>query len=210
MSPALIETILVDQERNIPLLERHLARLQSSCAALNYPWPGAPIRAEIMAAALGLTAAGPHRLRLLLDQTGQRSLQTALLPPLPPVQEVMLAPEPLRSDEPLLRYKTTVRPWYEKAAAWLPQHPHVFDLLFLNERGELCEGSRSNLYMRQDGVWYTPPLASGCLPGVQRAELLERGLAQERVLSAADLRSADGLRLSNALRGWFDVLFHDD
>ena len=35
-----------------------------------------------------------------------------MLPPLPAEQEIMLAPEALRSSEPLLRYKTTYRPWY--------------------------------------------------------------------------------------------------
>lgn len=77
----------------------------------------------------------------------------------------MLAPEALRSSEPLLRYKTTHRPWYTKTIEWLPSHPHLFDLLYLNERGELCEGSRSNVYLRLGAHWYTPPVDCGCLPG---------------------------------------------
>ncbi|WP_268630801.1 aminotransferase class IV, partial [Escherichia coli] len=90
-----------------------------------------------------------------------------------------------------------------KTIEWLPAHPHIFDLVYLNERGELCEGSRSNVYLRLDGDWYTPPVDSGCLPGVQRAELLDTGNVSERVLTLADLHAADEIRLSNALRGWF-------
>lgn len=205
MQPELIETILVDAQRRMPLLARHLKRLEASCKALDYAWAGPAVEADILVAALALSAPGPHRLRLLVARDGGRSIQTAPLPPLPAVQEVMLAPEALRSSEPLLRYKTTHRPWYTKTIEWLPSHPHLFDLLYLNERGELCEGSRSNVYLRLGEHWYTPPVDCGCLPGVQRAELLETGQAKEKVLTLADLHAADGIRLSNALRGWIDV-----
>lgn len=205
MQPELIETILVDAQRRMPLLARHLKRLEASCKALDYAWAGPAVEADILVAALALSAPGPHRLRLLVARDGGRSIQTAPLPPLPAVQEVMLAPEALRSSEPLLRYKTTHRPWYTKTIEWLPSHPHLFDLLYLNERGELCEGSRSNVYLRLGEHWYTPPVDCGCLPGVQRAELLEAGQAKEKVLTLADLHAADGIRLSNALRGWIDV-----
>ena len=205
MQPELIETILVDAERRVPLLARHLARLEASCQALGYAWGGRAVEGDIMITALGLSTPGPHRLRLLVARDGSRSIQTAPLPPLPPAQEAMLAPEALRASEPLLRYKTTYRPWYTKTIEWLPSHPHIFDLLYLNERGELCEGSRSNVYLRLDGDWYTPPVDCGCLPGVQRAELLDTGRVEERVLSLADLHAAEEIRLSNALRGWFPV-----
>ncbi|WMD18410.1 aminotransferase class IV family protein [Achromobacter seleniivolatilans] len=205
MQPELIETILVDAEGNVPLLARHLKRLEASCKALGYVWGGRDVQGDILIAAMGLTTPGPHRLRLLVARDGSRHIQTAMLPPLPAHQEVMLAPEALRSSEPLLRFKTTHRPWYTKTIEWLPAHPHIFDLLYLNERGELCEGSRSNVYLRLDGDWYTPPVDSGCLPGVQRSELLDLDHVTERVLTLADLHAADEIRLSNALRGWFPV-----
>lgn len=209
LQPALIETILVTPDRSIPLLARHLARLRASAATLGYPCDPAGIERDLRTAAAMLATAGSHRLRLLLDDTGRRTVQAAVLPPLPPGQQIMLAPEALDPDELLLRHKTTHRPWYAAAAEWLPRHPRVFDLVYMNTRGELCEGSRSNLYLKLDGEWFTPPLDSGCLPGVQRAELLESGQARERVLPVALLRQAEGLRLSNALRGWFDVTVQD-
>ncbi len=205
MQPELIETILVDAQGRVPLLRRHLERLEASCHALDYDWGGPAVEADIMIAALGLSTPGEHRLRLLVSREGKRTIQVAQLPALPAHQEVMLAPDILKSNEPLLRYKTTHRPWYVSAIEWLPLHPGVFDLLFLNERGELCEGSRSNVYLRLGDNWFTPAVTSGCLPGVQRAELLATGMAEERVLTLADLHAADGVRVSNALRGWRDV-----
>jgi len=120
-------------------------------------------------------------------------------------QHVMLSGDAIDADEPLLRYKTTYRPWYANATEWLATQPDVFDLLFINQHGELCEGSRSNVYIQQHGVWYTPPIDSGCLPGVLRSELLDHGKVKERTLTLDDLHHAEDIRLSNALRGWFNV-----
>lgn len=207
MHPELIETMLVDAARSIPLLPRHLARLEASCAALDYQWDGAPdIEQELYTAVASLTVPGAHRLRLLLSRTGQRTISTTPMLPLPDTQYVMLSGDALNADEILLRYKTTYRPWYLNATQWLTEHPEVFDLLYLNQRGELCEGSRSNVYLQRHGVWYTPPIESGCLLGVQRAELLDSGQVKERVLTLDDLHQAENIRLSNALRGWFDVV----
>lgn len=209
MAPELIETLLVTADRSLPLLGRHLTRLAASAQALGYRCDEAAIERDILAAARGLAGLEPQRLRLLLERGGQYSIHTAPLAPLPLVQEILLAPEPLDSREPLLRYKTTFRPWYAKAADWLPAHPQIFDMVFFNEKAQLCEGSRSNLYLLLRGQWYTPPVECGLLPGVQRAELLETGQVRERVLEVDDLRRAEGLRLSNALRGWIDVTLHD-
>src|SRR5690606_39835290 len=73
MSVELIETLLVDAGRRIPLLARHLARLQAACAALDYAWPGHAVEDALRAAADALATPGPHRLRLLLDRDGRHS-----------------------------------------------------------------------------------------------------------------------------------------
>jgi len=205
MPPQLIETIRIDADGAIPLLSRHLLRLSGSCAALGYAWPEAALLTALQDTAAALPAGRAHRLRLLLDRDGSWTMQTAGLPALPPLPKVAVAPQALDSQAPLLRHKTTHRPWYAEATDWLAAHPDHFDLLFFNERGELCEGSRSNVYLLRDGRWLTPPAACGLLPGVQRAQLLDEGQAAEAVLTVRDLRDAQGLRLSNALRGWFDV-----
>jgi 4-amino-4-deoxychorismate lyase len=203
--PELIETILATADGDMPLLARHLDRLQTSADALGYPCDRHATERALRTLAASLSTPGQHRLRLLLDAAGHRTLQAYPLASLPPGQTIMLALEVLDPDECLLRHKTTHRPWYDKAAAWLASHPNIFDLVYKNTRGELCEGSRSNLYLKLDGKWYTPPTSCGCLPGVQRAGLLAAGLVEERTLPAALLHEADALRLSNALRGWFDV-----
>jgi para-aminobenzoate synthetase/4-amino-4-deoxychorismate lyase len=85
---------------------------------------------------------------------------------------------------------------------WCGQHPAADDVLLVNERGDVTESCTANLAARLDGRWWTPPLESGCLPGIERARLVARGVLRERVLRPADLRRADELALVNSLRGW--------
>ena len=202
----LIETMRVDTGRGIALLEGHMSRLSASCRALGYRYDEARVRAAVNTAAAALPADGhEYRMRLLVDADGSPAVETALLPPLPGGQRAALAARRLDPDEALLRHKTTHRPWYVEAAGWLAAHPDHFDVLYLNTREELCEGSRSNVYLLRDGLWLTPPAACGLLPGVQRAALLAGGQVREAVLTLEDLCGAEAVRLSNGLRGWFDV-----
>jgi 4-amino-4-deoxychorismate lyase len=69
-------------------------------------------------------------------------------------------------------------------------------VIFLNERGEVCEGTITNLFFDRGRGLRTPPLACGLLPGVLRSEL---GCPEE-VLPAAELPRVR-LWLGNALRG---------
>ena len=70
--------------------------------------------------------------------------------------------------------------------------------LLRNTSGELCCGDSANLLVRRQEEWLTPPLSSGCLPGVMRARALEVGLAVEAHLGP-DLQTGDQALLINSL-----------
>ena len=204
----LLETMLCRHGRELPLLGRHLMRLKATADALGFGWPGqANIERAIRhAVSEKANGQGDWRVRLLVSRQGEIRVQATVLQSLAKALCVAVAAERLRSDELLLRFKTTYRPWYASATAWLAEHPEYFDLLFVNEHGVLCEGSRSNIYVFRDGAWCTPPVSAGLLGGVMRSQLLESGRAVEADLSADDLlRPGAQIRLSNGLRGWFDV-----
>ena len=75
-------------------------------------------------------------------------------------------------------------------------------MLFLNLRGEVTEGAISNIFIEKNGRWFTPRVECGLLAGVYRRHVLEmRGNVEERVLTLDDLRGADAIYLSNAVRG---------
>ena len=72
-------------------------------------------------------------------------------------------------------------------------------MIFRNERGELTEGARSNIFIERDGLLLTPPLTAGVLPGILRAELMAQGRAREAVLTPDDLSGT--VYFGNSLRG---------
>ena len=113
---------------------------------------------------------------------------------------VAFAARKFHSAMPLLRHKTTRRALYEDELAYARQERGADEVIFLNERAELCEGSRSNIFLRRDGVLLTPPLACGLLPGVLRASLIASGEAREAVLTRADLAQGE-LFMGNSVRG---------
>ncbi|MBI2306002.1 MAG: aminodeoxychorismate synthase component I [Rhodocyclales bacterium] len=201
----LIETLrLVDGD--YPLLALHLDRLQSSAGTLAFACDHEAV-ADALRDLAAQHAAGTYRVRLTLGRDGDLELATAPLAATGSGMRAVFSSQRLDSHSPWLRHKTTVRALYEDELARLSADPMVFDAIFLNERGEVCEGARSNVFVRQaaGGLLLTPPLSSGLLPGVLRRQLLERGEAEERVLREEDLRGAAELYLGNALRGLVPV-----
>ena len=72
------------------------------------------------------------------------------------------------------------------------------DALLLNTKNQLCSGTVANLIVKRNGTWLTPPLSSGCLPGVMRGRALTLGLIEEAELES-DLRPNDEAALINSL-----------
>ena len=72
------------------------------------------------------------------------------------------------------------------------------DALLLNTKNQLCSGTVANLIVKRNGTWLTPPLSSGCLPGVMRGRALTLGLIEESELES-DLRPNDEASLINSL-----------
>jgi hypothetical protein len=70
----------------------------------------------------------------------------------------------------------------------------------LNECGEVAEGARSNIFVERDGVLLTPPIESGALPGVLRADLLARGQARSGVAAGR----SGGRLLDGQCAAWLD------
>jgi len=95
--------------------------------------------------------------------------------------------------------------WYEEA------HQRGLDeLILLNERGEVCECTSANLFIARGSEVFTPPLNSGCLPGVTRALLLEEirvpGIsALEKTLLPKDLEEADQVFITSTTRDFLPV-----
>ena len=187
----LIETLKF--ENGFARLDRHLARMAASAAAFGLAFDPARARRALENAVAG--QGGPLRVRLTLDEEGAHQAVAAPLPPNPPHWTYLLSDEAVESGDMLLRHKTSWRDLYERQAA---RHPGG-EVIFRNERGELTEGARSNIFIKRGGQLLTPPLSSGLLPGILRAELLETGQCEEAILTEDDLGGE--VYFGNSLRG---------
>lgn len=96
--------------------------------------------------------------------------------------------------------------WLENA-----QQRGFDEVILLNERGEVSECTSANLFIANGNQVWTPPLSSGCLPGITRELLLgpvrvagiEIG---EKTLRPADLESADEVFITSTTRDLLQVL----
>jgi len=182
-------------------LERHLARLAASAAALGFPHDGPAARAALAAAVAG--SSGALRVRLTLERDGGLAVTTAPFSRLAQdtVWRLAIAGTRLDADDALLAHKTTRRAAYDAARAEFGAG-EADEVLLLNQAGAVCEGTITTLFAEHaSGQLLTPALGCGLLAGVLRAEMLETGRAVEAVLTPDDLGQARRLYVGNSLRG---------
>ena len=196
---SLLETLLWTPADGLHLLDRHLARLRASADYFGRPCDPMHIRETLAAHLRGLPSI-PHRLRLLLAADGTPSVQSQPFLASPPLFRVALAQHPMDRAHPFLYHKTTHRRFYDDAKAAFPLHD---DVLLYNEDGHATESTIANLVVEIDGTLFTPPVECGLLPGTARADLLDRGLLQERPIPLPLLRTCPRLYLLNSVRGLF-------
>ncbi len=196
----LIETLRWEPDTGFLRLDRHLARLYGSAHALGFAADPERIGETLRT---GVGARVPLRVRLTLARNGDTACVTQPFEPVPEgeVWRLGLAGIRIDSADPLIRHKTTRRAIYDAARAEISRD-EANEVLLLNERDEVCEGTITSLFVDcgDRGPLRTPALSCGLLPGVLRGEMLEAGKAVEAVLTADDLR-AKALFVGNSLRG---------
>ena len=200
----LIETLRFERGRGFHLLERHLARLQASAAHFGYPFSRETVLAALDAEAARVEAP-VAMLRLLLAEDGAVTVGSSAvtLPTKDTVWRFAISDQRLDEKDPFFYHKTTRRQFYERDMERQKALTGCDEVVFLNSKGELTEGTRTNLFVELDGRLFTPALTCGLLPGTLREELLDlpRAAASEAVLTPQDLIAADRIYLGNSVRG---------
>jgi len=174
--------------------DAHLARLGESAAHFGHAFDLPELLGRIAA-----VDAPDALVRVRTDGVGARVDARPRVTPPEPVR-ICASPERVRSDDPMLRWKTTWRPHYARAAAYAAERD-CFDALLANERGEITEGARTTVFARIGGALFTPPQDAGLLPGILRGRMLASGEASERTLTLDDLRAASEIFVGNSARG---------
>ena len=196
----LIETLRWDPGTGFVRLERHLARLYGSAKELGFSCDPEAVGKEL--GTVGGSSA--RRVRLQLAEDGKATVTTQAFEALSAnrIWTLRIAQTRLSSGDPLLRHKTTRRDAYQNARSEFPVSD-ADEVILLNERGEVCEGTITSLFVDagEGRPLLTPSLSCGLLAGVLRAELIDQGGAREAVLAPADLTRANAIFVGNSLRG---------
>jgi para-aminobenzoate synthetase/4-amino-4-deoxychorismate lyase len=198
----LIETMLYEPGSGVWLLDRHLQRLKSSADYFGFSYDEIPARRAIDEAVQG-KAAERLRVRLVLDEDGAIAVTTAPQPKSAPdaVMRYVVSDTRLNSADLFLYHKTSRRDLYDREWKHFAETLGADEVIYLNERGEVAEGSRTTIFVERNGVLETPELQSGLLPGTLREAMIADGRAVERRLTMADLNQASAIYLGNSVRG---------
>jgi branched-chain amino acid aminotransferase len=197
-------------------LNRHLSRLQRSAAGLGLGLDVELVRTAVKAVLAADEQSGEDtsRQRLRITVTGGPSpygsdrgngpatlaVASAPLTTWPATAAVAIVPWARNEWSAVAGLKTIS--YAENVVALARAHSvGAAEAIFANTRGELCEGTGSNVFLGVDGRLVTPPLTSGCLAGITRELLLEwLGDVEERPLPIRDLAEADEAFLASSTR----------
>jgi 4-amino-4-deoxychorismate lyase len=202
---SLIETLRWEPEVGFVRLRLHLARLFRSARRTGFPEPAMAAN-KLSEGVAGASAA--LRVRLTLDRRGQIEVTVAPFTPLAADTQwtVRIADTRLDSSDKLLRIKTTRRDVYEAARAEYPVS-QADEVIILNERGEVCEGTITSIFFDDgSGILRTPPISCGLLAGVLRTELICQRKARVGRIRTEELATGR-LYLGNSLRGLIQAKF---
>jgi 4-amino-4-deoxychorismate lyase len=198
----LIETLLWIKGSGYRLLDERIGRLTSSARTF-----GIPCDRSAVLEALKHVVIEPHRgrlrVRLVLDDAGGCTVSVKGIDEVRPdaIWRAVVATTRVESSDPMLRHKTTRRERYEGELARAAQCRAADEVVFLNERDEVCEGARSNIFVARNGMLLTPPLGCGLLPGTLRGSLLAQGSAREAILRLDDIAEGATWYMGNSVRG---------
>jgi branched-chain amino acid aminotransferase len=203
--------------------ERHWARMTRDAALMRVPLPADPARVE------------NNLLRLV--EKNRASLSTMRVVVVRNRGGMWEAPDQTRASD-LIAFTADIKEWGDsvklnyvrqarhaasvfagtKILAWAMNltwledaQTHGFDeVILLNERDEVAECTSANIFAAKGNEVSTPPITSGCLPGITRELLLSEVHASgvrvtEKVLTPADLETADEVFITSTTRDLLPV-----
>ncbi len=185
------------------LLHYHRERMHNSAEYFNYPFHEELFSDCLQQAAQQCTIGTKYKITIDLNTAGVfSSICEEIKPPLPEhTARIHIADIQTHSSDIFLYHKTTNRRQYNELLQRYMAEGY-FDVLFSNERDEITEGARSNIFIQKGNNLLTPPIDCGLLAGTYRRYILENNPdAREAVIHRDDVYAADVIYVCNAVRG---------
>ena len=163
--------------------ERHVNRMKNSAKQLNFNWnPNIE----------NLSIEKPTR--VILKKDGSYLVQKKDLTNI--CSKKIKICRKVNSNNLFLYHKTSLRE---------DKQENLFDEIGINEKGEITEGTFSNIAILKNGKMYTPPVKCGLLGGTYREYLIESGILEEKVLFQQDIINAEKIFCFNSIRKMVEV-----
>lgn len=202
----LIETILWKRNIGYFLLGLHLERMSSSAEYFGFICDAKAIIRRLKELEKRYFNGYDYRVRLLLDKDGKLEVSFKRIDKSPGLAMARFSSRMTYSGDIFLYHKTTNREVYDEEYK-KGHNKGYFDVIFTNEKGEVTEGSITNIMIKKGRTYYTPPVRCGLLNGVFRRYILETKNIPvvEKVLYKEDIRKADEIYMLNSVRGMVRV-----
>jgi para-aminobenzoate synthetase/4-amino-4-deoxychorismate lyase len=189
----------------IKFIDDHIERMKTTADYFLFKFNEKKIRKQIDKSIADLDKQKIKKIRLSLAKWGEIRVNVSDIEKPAKDISVIISQNKINSSDKFRYFKTTNRKLYDD------EYKHFsskcfFDVLYLNEKDEIAEGSRTNIFFRKGTNWFTPAIESGLLPGVYRKYFIETHPDTcEKNIRIEDLINADELFLTNAIRGELKV-----
>jgi len=202
----LIETILWDKK--FLFLKEHLNRIEKSAKYFDFCFNKAKIITELKKLVKEFKKDTKIKVRVLLNKEGNLKIEYIPISKnqVSKIGKIAISKYRVNPENIFLYHKTTNRELFDSEYRYYSKKG-FYDVIFLNIRNEVTEGAISNIFIKKDGKFYTPPVSSGLLPGIYREYFIKRSKAIEKVLYLKDLYEADEIFLCNSVRGKIKIKF---
>jgi para-aminobenzoate synthetase/4-amino-4-deoxychorismate lyase len=196
----LIETMLLD-DGQIFLFEDHLERLRSAAKFFLFNINEDKITKSLFKKIDKKYSKGKYKIRLTLNKWGKVKYTFNFITLVPDVVKIIISDKTVDSENKFQYFKTTNRELYTSELSKYNRAGY-FEVIFFNEKDELAEGCTTNIFIKKNDVWLTPPISSGILPGIYRNHFMySKKDVKETIITINDLLHADEVMLVNSVIG---------
>jgi para-aminobenzoate synthetase/4-amino-4-deoxychorismate lyase len=183
------------------LLDYHMERIAASAAFFGFNFNEHTLHAALEKNMEILRPGNSYKVKIAITEHGEPAVTNEVI--LPGTENrplIALCGRAVNSGDVFLYHKTTRRDLYDTMLK-TARAQGFWDVLFRNERGEITEGARSNIFIREGNGLLTPAVSCGLLAGTMRRHLLETDKdAREEIITLPRLRAAQEIFMCNSVR----------
>jgi para-aminobenzoate synthetase / 4-amino-4-deoxychorismate lyase len=195
----LFESMLIENNA-VFLFKEHLERLKQAADFFMFPFNNTKVRIYIDKCIKNTEVNRKYKLKIILNKWGEVKTEFDKLDIINKDINIAVSKHKVYKKNKFQYFKTSNRDLYDSEFRNY-RKKGIFEVIFFNEKGELAEGSMTNIFIRKNNKWYTPDITCGMLNGVYRKYFISiHPDCEETYLYKKDLFDADEIILTNSVR----------